>query len=67
MEWAMWTAIVHRCRNLAKSENKEYEYGIFQMQQDVDIKGKHNDWFEPLFYNMSFKEQWEKLETIFQN
>ena len=67
MEWAMWTAIVHRCRNFAKSENKEYEYGIFQMQQDVDIKGKHNDWFEPLFYNMSFKEQWEKLETIFQN
>lgn len=65
MEWAMWTAIVQRGRNFAKSEYKIYEYGIFQMQQHVDIKGKHNDWFEPLFYNMSFEEQWASLESIF--
>lgn len=67
MEWAMWTAIVQRGRNFAKAENKKYEHGIFQMQQDVHVKGKQNHWFEPLFYNMSFKEQWASLEKLFKN
>ena len=67
MEWAMWTAFVHRKRNIAKQENNHHEKPIFQMMSPEDSidKTKHQ-WFEPLFTGMTFDEQWKELERLFK-
>jgi hypothetical protein len=63
-EWALWTAMVYKKRNYAKGRNNKSEYKSFQM---MDIKDNYSDdfWNEPLFYNIDFKSQWEKLEELF--
>lgn len=61
MEWAMWTAVVYKFRNYAKSTTKHNFYPIFQMmevKQDDQLK---NDWIKPLFTDMSYDKQWEEL------
>ena len=71
-EWDIWSAIVNRERNFFKMKNKIYRTPIFQMRSEV-CKSEYNDitnlkWFEPLFdENLSFKNQWNKLETLFKN
>lgn len=68
IEWAMWTAIVHRNRNFAKQENKKCEKPIFIMMspEDLDNRARHQ-WFEPLFSGLDFKEQWTELEKLFKS
>lgn len=63
-EWALWTAMVYKKRNYSKSSNSRFEYKSFQM---MDIKENYSNdfWNEPLFYNIDFKSQWEKLEELF--
>jgi hypothetical protein len=68
MEWAMWTAFVHKNRNFAKPNNKEFSSSIFQMMSPKDSKDKSkHKWFEPLFIDMEFDEQWKELETTLKN
>ena len=64
MEWAMWTTFVHRRRNFAKPKNKKHEHPVFQMMSPNESlnKEKHG-WFEPLFFNMEFEDQWNEIET----
>lgn len=63
-EWALWTAMVYKKRNYAKGRNNKSEYKSFHM---MDIKDNYSNdfWNEPLFYNIDFKSQWEKLEELF--
>jgi hypothetical protein len=63
-EWALWTAMVYKKRNYSKGSNSRFEYKSFQM---MDIKDNYSNdfWNEPLFYNIDFKSQWEKLEELF--
>ncbi len=63
MEWAMWTAFVHKNRNFAKPKNKEFSSSIFHMMSPEDSKDKAKQkWFQPLFFNMEFENQWKELE-----
>ncbi len=65
MEWAMWTAFVHRKRNFARQEMKRYETPVFMMlDKNQQLTSPQNEWFQPLFENMDFNEQWRKLEEI---
>ena len=69
MEWDIWNAIVNRERNFAKKNNGNYRYPIFQMRELSSVNQlKSNEiWFKPLFEeNISFTEQWNKLETLFK-
>jgi hypothetical protein len=62
MEWAMWTAIVHRKRNFAKPSNRHCEKPIFKMMSPQDSKDKNKQgWFHPLFIDMKFEDQWAEL------
>lgn len=63
-EWALWTTMVYKKRNYAKGNNNKSEYKSFQM---MDIKDNYSNdfWNEPLFYDMDFSTQWEKLEELF--
>jgi hypothetical protein len=73
MEWDIWSAIVNRERNFGKKENsKKHKFPIFQMitlSSENKTKAKSNEiWFNPLFdENLSFEEQWNKLEKLFNN
>lgn len=71
-EWDIWNAIVNRERNFFKMENNKYRNPIFQMRSQnckCECKDTSNQkWFEPLFdETLSYKDQWEKLETLFKN
>ena len=68
MEWAMWTAFVHKNRNFAKPNKREFSSPIFQMMSPEDSlnKEKHG-WFEPLFFDTKFENQWGELETRLKN
>jgi hypothetical protein len=68
MEWAMWTAFVHKNRNFAKPNNKEFSSSIFQMMSPKDSVDKSKQkWFEPIFVDMEFEDQWNDLETTLKN
>lgn len=68
MEWDIWNAIVNRERNFGKKENSgNFRYPIFQMRElSSENQNKSNEiWFKTLFNeNLSFDEQWNKLETL---
>jgi predicted metallopeptidase len=71
-EWDIWSAIVNRERNFFKMENNKYRNPIFQMRSQnfkCDCKDISNQkWFEPLFdETLSYKDQWDKLKTLFKN
>ena len=71
-EWDIWSAFVNRERNFFKMKNNKYRNPIFQMRSQnskCNCKDTSNQkWFEPLFdENLSFKDQWNKLETLFKN
>ncbi len=71
-EWDIWSAFVNRERNFFKTENTKYRNPVFQMRSQnckCDCKDSSNKkWFEPLFdETLSYKEQWDKLETLFEN
>lgn len=71
-EWDIWSAFVNRERNFFKNKNNVHRKPIFQMRSNL-FKNECNDttnekWFKPLFdENLSFKYQWDKLETLFKN
>jgi hypothetical protein len=63
MEWAMWTTFVHRRRNFAKPNNKKHEHPVFQMMSpDESLNKEKHGWFQPLFIDMNFEDQWKELE-----
>lgn len=72
-EGDIWNAIVNRERNYGKKDNNEkHKYPIFQMRildSENQTKTKSNEiWFKPLFEeNLSFTDQWNKLQTLFKN
>jgi hypothetical protein len=60
-EWDMWFALTSRDRANGKTQP------IFQMRE-CECKRDHcNEWFQPLFTGLDFKEQWEELEKLFNN
>jgi hypothetical protein len=68
MEWALWTAFVYRKRNFAQPNMKKHETPVFIMlDKNQPLPSHQKEWFQPLFENMDFKEQWEKLESIINN
>jgi hypothetical protein len=44
---------------------KRYETPVFMMlDKNQQLTSPQNEWFQPLFENMDFNEQWRKLEEI---
>jgi hypothetical protein len=64
MEWAMWTAVVYKFRNYARSKREGF-FPIFQMMEIKHGDQLKNDWIQPLFTDMSYDKQWEQLKKIF--
>jgi hypothetical protein len=69
-EWDIWSSIVNRERNFFKKNNNCYRKPIFQMRSEhckMECDDRINKkWFEPLFdETLSFKDQWNKLEKLF--
>lgn len=63
-EWGLWSALVFKKRNYAKSNCKSFENNVYKM---VDVKAEDKNlgyWYEPLFKNMNFNEQWITLEEL---
>jgi hypothetical protein len=63
MEWAMWTAFVYKYRNYARSKREGF-YPIFQMMEIKHGDQLINDWFQPLFTDISYDKQWAELENL---
>ena len=57
-EWDMWFAITNRQRNFHKEDKKQYNHPIFKMCAPKEVT---HHWFTPLFKDMTFDEQWAKL------
>ncbi len=66
LEWVMWTAFIFRKRNFGKSINKDKGYPIFKMMSKNEIDNNEN-WFEPLFFNLDFSDQWDELSKLLGN
>ncbi|MGO4819446.1 hypothetical protein [Flavobacterium sp. W22_SRS_FP1] len=66
-EWGLWSAFIYKRRNFAKSGNKEHEHQIFKMIENYHSEKTQNQnfWFQPLFENKNYKEQWETIENEF--
>lgn len=66
-EWGLWSAFVYKRRNFAKLANKEFENQIFKMVKNYNPAESQNSnfWFQPLFENKNYKEQWETIENEF--
>jgi hypothetical protein len=60
-EWDIWFALTSRNRA------NGYKLPIFQMRECECKHDAQHEWFKPLFTGMSFKEQWEELEKLFNN
>jgi hypothetical protein len=61
-EWGLWSALVYKKRNYAKDTIGSYENDIYKM---VDEKAQDKNlgyWYEPLFKDMNFNEQWKMIE-----
>ena len=73
MEWDIWSAFINRERNFGKKDNHlNHRFPIFQMREknskDCSLSKSNELWFKPLFEeNLSFSEQWDKLEKLFNN
>jgi hypothetical protein len=61
-EWALWSAFVYSKRNFGKKGN--IENPIFKMMSREESI-VNNEWFFPLYKDMDFSTQWEKLEELF--
>jgi hypothetical protein len=57
----MWFALTSRNR-----ANK-IAPPIFQMRECVCQKDSRQEWFKPLFSEITFDEQWKELEKLFGN
>lgn len=66
-EWGLWSAIVFKKRNYAKSTNSFYENNIYKM---VDSKTEDKNlgyWYNPLFESKDFNEQWKLIENVLKD
>ncbi len=63
-EWDIWFALVNRVRNFTKKENEKFQYPIFQMRESENEAVFRNNWFQPIFTGLKFKEQWEEIELL---
>jgi len=61
-EWGLWSAIVYKKRNYAKSTSTSYENNIYKMIDDKQEDKNLGYWYQPLFENKNFDEQWKTIE-----
>ena len=63
-EWGLWSSIVFKKRNYAKSTSAFYENDIYKMI-DINTEDKNlGYWYEPLFEGKDFNEQWMLIENL---
>lgn len=62
-EWGLWSAIVFKKRNYAKSTNSFYENDIYKMLDSKTEDKNLGYWYEPLFESKDFNEQWKLIEN----
>lgn len=60
-EWDIWYALASRER--ANGDKQQ----IFQMRECVCKKDSQNEWFEPLFTGLSYKDQWHHLVKLLKS
>lgn len=61
-EWGLWSAIVFKNRNYAKSSSSFYENDIYKMVDNKTEDKNLGYWYHPLFDEKDFKEQWKIIE-----
>lgn len=61
-EWGLWSALVFKKRNFAKSDKNSLEKNVYKM---VDVKSEDKNlgyWYQSLFKDMNFNDQWKMIE-----
>lgn len=66
-EWGLWSAIVFKKRNYAKSTNSFYENNIYKMVDNKTEDKNLGYWYHPLFESNDFNEQWELIEKTMKD
>lgn len=61
-EWGLWSALVYKKRNYAKSTNDVHENQIYKMVDEKSEDKNLGYWYEPLFQDINFNEQWKMIE-----
>ncbi|WP_304142561.1 hypothetical protein [Mesoflavibacter zeaxanthinifaciens] len=62
-EWGLWSALVYKKKNFSKPSNLIKEKLIFKMMSEDESK-TNNFWFDPLFKNRAFEDQWNLLQKM---
>lgn len=63
-EWGLWSAIVFKKRNYAKSSKRFYENAIYKMVDNTTEDKNLGYWYHPLYESKDFQEQWELIEKV---
>jgi hypothetical protein len=63
-EWGLWSAIVFKKRNYAKSSKRFYENDIYKMVDNTTEDKNLRYWYHPLYESKDFQEQWELIEKV---
>ena len=66
-EWGLWSAIVFKKRNYAKSSSSFYENDIYKMVDNKTEDKNLGYWYHPLFESKDFNEQWELIENALKD
>lgn len=66
-EWGLWAAIVNKKRNFAKPNHNSNETEVFNMTVDKQADKKIDFWYQPLFEDKDFNEQWEIIENTYKD
>lgn len=66
-EWGLWSSIVFKKRNYAKSTNSFYENDIYKMVDNKTEDKNLGYWYHPLFESKDFNEQWELIENALKD
>lgn len=61
-EWGLWSAIVFKKRNYAKSTNSFYENDIYKMVDNKTEDKNLGYWYHALYEGKDFDEQWKTIE-----
>lgn len=66
-EWGLWSAIVFKKRNFAKSSSSFYENEIYKMIDNKTEDKNLGYWYHPLFVGKDFNEQWKLIENVLKD
>lgn len=66
-EWGLWSAIVFKKRNYAKSSSSFYENEIYKMIDNKTEDKNLGYWYHPLFEGKDFNEQWKLIENVLKD